>query len=103
MTVRSKQLYAGLPATGSSTLYTVPAGHTTIVRTVTILSGSATAGRTILLVFAGVIVQVRAADLNLYQRIDFNTWHVLEAGDTIDWVADTNLVHVLISGAELLG
>lgn len=107
MTVHSTQLGADLTlGTGATTLYTVPAGKRTIVKSIVVCNGNAAANFVGFgVIRAGVtIANFRyfvAATSTSGDTVSDLPWIVLNAGDQLLAQAHLASVSVIVSGAEL--
>jgi hypothetical protein len=107
MTVHSTQLGAnGAIAAGGATLYTVPAGKRTILKSVVLQNNAAGANRIILridLVGGGNMswgVTVGAAG-GASESMVIDCWIVLNAGDVLKVNPTSSFVEAIASGAQL--
>jgi hypothetical protein len=107
MTVHSTQLGAnGAIAAGGATLYTVPAGKRTIVKSIVLQNNAAGANRIILridLVGGGNFswgVTVGAAS-GASESMLIECWLVMNAGDVFKVNPTSSFVEALVSGAQL--
>ena len=107
MAVRSKRLAHGVATAAAVTVYTVPSGHTTILKSIYFFNPTTGAATTF---FVAAVIAGASRGLQRWQGLgagdSFNTqdWVVLEEGDSI--TVQTNpvsAVQFLISGAELVG
>lgn len=106
--VATKQLGAGLSiGTTEVTLYTVPNGHRTIVKNVTMANRNAAAN------FAAISFYNPSTQIALWREymaaagadgdtIIRNTWVVMNAGDRLTVVGHLSPVSVIVSGSELV-
>jgi hypothetical protein len=107
VSVHSNQLAAttGLGVT-EITLYTVPTGKRTIVKSVILLNTNAAANIAALEVYNGATLLAfmrfyLAITATAGDTVNVSTWFVLNAGQTLKAIATKASVSVLISGSEL--
>jgi hypothetical protein len=107
MTVHSTQLGAnGAIGSGGATLYTVPTGKRTILKSVVLQNNAAGANRIILridLVGGGNVswgVTVGAAG-GASESMLVECWIVMDAGDVLKVTPTSSFVEALASGAQL--
>jgi hypothetical protein len=107
VSVHSNQLAAttGLGTT-EITLYTVPTGKRTIVKSVVLLNTNAAANIAALEVYSGATLLAfmrfyLAITATAGDTVNAQTWFVLNAGQTLKGIATKASVSVLISGSEL--
>jgi len=103
--VRNKPLAVGLLATaGSPTIYTCPAGHNTIVKSIYVTRQAGTVGS-----FKIEALRAGGAVVSIYesqsvQELAVNTaqlWIVLAPGDLLTATLTTPTIYYWVSGAEL--
>lgn len=110
MAVRTDQLALGQISAASSeqTVYTVPAGHTTILKDLRGSNRAASSASLFIIIRSGATSRIIAGTGSVpsggFWSIADNPWIVLEAGDELRLLADvaTSFTFV-VSGAELLG
>lgn len=105
MTVRSARLGFGGSGTGVvTTLYTVPAGRTALIKDVRVSALGGAATRAAVFADSGAsrvgFIDQPLANLGVASAVGFM---VLEPGDTVGCFATGNAVTVWVSGAELDG
>lgn len=107
MAVRSKALYTGIITTTlAATLYTVPTGFRTIVRSIVITDGSGAAGNVLLELFTG---STRIAFISAHvaafpadgSTVYLTPWIVMMQGITLKVTLDHQPASLVVSGAEL--
>jgi len=106
--VRSKRLaYGATSPTALTNKYTVPSGHTTIVKGVTVVNGSSAGSYFVVaaVIGGGTAVSVFACGNMSANAVVLSSelWHVLEAGDVLQVVGAHSDITFYISGAELDG
>lgn len=103
--VRTKTLAADTAGGGSTTIYTVPAGETAIVKT--IASNKAAAGAVVMDLIvrrAGVSRTVFRRTYPVVATVAYDElWLVLMPGDELRATTDTGSVTLWVSGTELEG
>lgn len=108
MSVASKQLglSASIPTTGA-TIYTVPAGHRTIVKSIQLQNNHTAAQRIVVSVWvAGVnsfaFAVTPGATASATESMLLLPWIVLEAGQVLKIQPLLGTCQAIVSGAELL-
>lgn len=107
MTVRSKQLGIANPVTTSgNNIYTVPASHRAIVKSIYIENLHSAAQRVVMSVKSGstnlVQLVVTPGAVNSATETSFlNVWLVMEAGQVLNILPLLGNVECVVSGAEL--
>ena len=100
MAVTPKKLYAGLPGTASTTLYTVPANTTTIVKNIVLCNTTGTAATVTLTAGGQTIINAFSIEANNTKTLDLSL--VMAATDTITGLQVTaSAVSVYVSGVEV--
>lgn len=95
-----KKLYANKPSTGSTTLYTVPANSTTIVKNIVLCNTSGSTATITLNASGQAVMSSLKVDPNDTVTMDLSL--VLAAGDTISGLQGTpGAISVYISGVEV--
>jgi hypothetical protein len=93
-------------AAGATTLYTVPTGKRTIVKSVRMINGGAAAARVVLSrngtggVLGYWIAHLAAANA-AGEDIELATWVVMNAGETLKLIAGGTTTALMVSGSEL--
>jgi hypothetical protein len=107
VSVHSNQLAAttGLGTT-EITLYTVPTGKRTIVKSIVLLNTNAAANIVAIEVYNGATLLAfmrfyLAIEATAGDTVNAQTWFVLNAGQTLKGIATKASASVLISGSEL--
>jgi hypothetical protein len=107
VTVRSARLASVSTTAATTTIYTVPAGHTTIVRRWTVLNVDATTALIALQLVpatgASVFIHPVGWALAQFAIIESNAWWVMEAGDVVRLLnfSGTPNCEVYMAGAQL--
>ena len=103
---RSKQLAIGTAPAGTTTVYTVPSGHTTIIRSLIATNGNATA-QAVLWKILGVAGSITLPPINFavpqFGAVVIEQWIVLQPGDKLQVITTVGTVGFVASGAELVG
>ena len=99
MATTSKALARGAFATGSATLYTVPAATSTVVTNIVIANTAGTAGTFSLSLDGVSIATTVAVAANSITTIDIK--QVLSANHTITGLASATTINYHISGVEI--
>jgi hypothetical protein len=95
-----KKLYANKPTTTSTTLYTVPASTTTIVKNI-VLCNTTSSVATITLTAGGQTI-INTYNVNANDTVTLDLTLVMSAADTITGLQGTsNAISVYISGMEV--
>lgn len=107
MAVRSKQLANGVATTTLTTVYTVPSGETTILKSLALYNPAGGATTTF---FLSALIDGNARGLSIIPGISANQdsyeefWIVLMEGDSLRVNSTpSSAVQFVISGAELSG
>lgn len=105
MAVRSKTLAAASATTVLTALYTVPAGHTTIVKNVIVSKFGTPAQTLTLTILRGAFASGLVLDAHgIGASVDSHSvYAILQPGDVIRAITDSGTIGVWISGVELLG
>jgi len=103
---RSHQLYIGRPASGTSSLYTVPAGTTTLLKAWQATNGGASAALFALSVYdpdlaEGELLHPLSLSVASFGQLTSDHWVVLKEGQIIQCATGAAGFQVIISGAEL--
>jgi len=99
MAIAFKALFRGNAATTSQTLYTVPAGTTTVINNI-VVTNSSTAARTYTLNLNGIQFAV-AVSVPANDSLSIDVKQVIIAGQTITGLASATDVRFHISGLEI--
>ena len=105
MAVRSEKLFAGaMPVGGAVSVYSVPVGKTTIVKSIYVFNTTAVAATIACDVGQdGVRPVIFFQTLGGLAALRLDTWFVIDEGDTIALSISAGTGTAIISGAELLG
>jgi hypothetical protein len=107
MTVHSNRLgIAQGISTGVVSVYTVPANKRTIVKNVIIQNNAGAANRVILGIYNGSTVLAAwgltpGASASATETLTYDSWFVMNAGETLKVNAAASSVEVIVSGSEL--
>jgi phosphoribosylformylglycinamidine (FGAM) synthase-like amidotransferase family enzyme len=88
-------------------VYTVPAGKRTIVKNVILQNNAAAANRAILGIYNGATVLAAwgltpGPSASLTETLTYDSWFVMNAGETLKVSAAASSLEVIVSGAELI-
>jgi hypothetical protein len=95
----AKKLFRGSASTGNTTLYTVPAGTTTVVTNI-LISNTTSTERTATLLLDGVEI-LKDTPISGTSAIVVDLKQTLEAADLIEGSASATTVRFHISGMEI--
>ena len=107
MTVRSKQLGIANPVTtAGNNIYTVPAGHRAIVKSIYLENLHTAAQRIVINIKSGAttlcqLVTTPGAGASATETSYLNVWLVLEAGQVLQILPLLGNCEAIVSGAEL--
>jgi arginase family enzyme len=107
MSVHSKQLGTGNGVgTAGSTIYTVPSGKRTIVKSIVLQNNNGSANRVIIGVFFSGGSNVSwgvtlGASASATESLNYATWFVMNVGDSLKITPASDFVNVIASGSEL--